>query len=118
MLISMDKPIFLLLISNHIKNIIMDYGKLFLGVLAGLAAGATLGVLFAPDKGTATRDKISRKSRQYADEVGAKYNEMADGLANKVNSLKEEASHYFESGKAKAKEIEAEGKAIAFGNGK
>lgn len=96
----------------------MDYGKLFLGVLAGLAAGATLGVLFAPDKGSSTRGKISKKSRQYADEVGAKYNGMVDDLANKVNSLKEEATHYFESGKIKAKETEDQAKAAAFGNGK
>lgn len=96
----------------------MDYGKLFLGVLAGLAAGATLGILFAPDKGSSTRNKISKKSRKYVDEAGAKYHEMADGLANKINSLKEEATHYFESGKTKAKETEAEAKAIAFGNGK
>ena len=30
----------------------MDSGKLVLGVLAGLAIGATLGILFAPDKGS------------------------------------------------------------------
>ena len=96
----------------------MDYGKLFLGVLAGLAAGATLGILFAPDKGSSTRGKISKKSKKYADEVGAKYNEMIDELTNKVNSLKEEASHYFERGKTKVKETEAEAKAIVSGNGK
>jgi gas vesicle protein len=96
----------------------MDYGKLFLGVLAGLAAGATLGVLFAPDKGSATREKISKKSQKYADEVGAKYHEMADGLTDKVNSLREEAAHYFESGKAKVKETEAAAKSLPFGNGK
>jgi gas vesicle protein len=106
------------IISNHIKNEIMDYGKLFLGVLAGLAAGAALGILFAPEKGDATRKKISKKSKKYADEVGAKYHEMADGLTNKVNSLREEAAHYFESGKAKVKETEAEAKAALLGNGK
>ena len=39
----------------------MNSGKVVLGVLAGLAAGAALGILFAPDKGTATRKKISKK---------------------------------------------------------
>ena len=37
----------------------MNSGKLVLGLLAGLAAGAVLGILFAPEKGTETRLKIA-----------------------------------------------------------
>ena len=85
----------------------MNYGKVFLGVLAGVAAGAVLGILFAPDTGASTRNKISKKSKKYANKVGAKYNEMVDGMTNKFNSLKEEATHFFENGKQKAKEAEA-----------
>jgi len=36
----------------------MDSGKVFLGVLAGITAGALLGILFAPAKGSETREKI------------------------------------------------------------
>ena len=32
----------------------MDSGKVVLGVLAGVAAGAILGILFAPEKGSVT----------------------------------------------------------------
>ena len=34
--------------------------------LAGAAAGAILGILFAPDKGSVTRGKISGRARQIA----------------------------------------------------
>ena len=39
----------------------MNSGKLLSGILIGAAAGAILGVLFAPEKGTETRGKISKK---------------------------------------------------------
>ena len=38
----------------------MSTGKIVVGVLAGVAVGALLGVLFAPDKGSETRKKISK----------------------------------------------------------
>ena len=43
----------------------MENGKVLLGVLAGVAVGATLGILFAPDSGTNTRKKIMKKGEDY-----------------------------------------------------
>jgi len=40
----------------------MKNGKLVGGVIAGLATGAVLGLLFAPAKGSATRRRILGKS--------------------------------------------------------
>ncbi|PTS93054.1 hypothetical protein DBR11_25950, partial [Pedobacter sp. HMWF019] len=37
-----------------------DNSKVLIGLLAGLAAGAALGLLFAPEKGTDTRDRLSQ----------------------------------------------------------
>jgi gas vesicle protein len=43
----------------------MSAGKVLLGLLAGVAAGATLGILFAPEKGAVTRKRIAKKGDDY-----------------------------------------------------
>jgi len=55
-----------------------DSGKIVTALLAGLAAGAVLGVLFAPEKGSETRDKIN------------------DSLADLGDALKERAEEQFD----------------------
>ena len=56
----------------------MSSGKVLLGVLAGVAAGALLGVLFAPDKGWNTRKRISKKADEYMDGLREKFDEFLD----------------------------------------
>ena len=86
----------------------MSSGKVLLGVLAGVAVGATLGILFAPDKGSTTRKKISKKSSDYAEEIGEKFNEFIDSITKKFETVKEDAIRLVENGKAKADEVEME----------
>jgi gas vesicle protein len=104
-----SKAIFTLQIfKSHFKSKIMGSGKVLLGVLAGVAVGATLGILFAPDKGSTTRKKISRKSDDYAEELEEKFNEVVEGITRQFDEVKEEASRLAEEGKHKVEKVVAE----------
>ena len=48
----------------------MSTNKVILGFLGGIAAGAALGVLFAPQSGKKTRRALMRRGARAKDEVG------------------------------------------------
>ncbi len=68
----------------------MSKGKFLIGLLAGAAAGALLGVLFAPDKGTETRKKMSTKGQDAVDSITLKFNEMMAEMDDKLEKMKSE----------------------------
>lgn len=86
----------------------MKSGKVLLGTLAGFAAGTALGVLYAPDKGSATRKKISNKANQYANEVKNKSNALANGVTQKIQAVKTEGSRIADNWRHKSKESETD----------
>ncbi|MFZ1677532.1 MAG: YtxH domain-containing protein [Saprospiraceae bacterium] len=61
-----------------------DTYKMLTAFALGAAAGAVLGVLFAPDKGSNTRLKMNKKGREMVDEV----NELMDKSKDKFTHLK------------------------------
>ena len=65
----------------------MSSGKVLLGILAGTAAGALIGILFAPDKGSNTRKKIVSKGEEYAEDLKEKFGEFVDNVAEKYESV-------------------------------
>lgn len=74
----------------------MNSGKVLLSVVAGAAAGALVGILFAPHRGTVTRKKISRQSGAYANGVKEKLNEIVDSITEKLEKVRSEATEYAE----------------------
>jgi len=69
----------------------MSSGKLITGILAGIATGALLGILFAPDKGDETRKKISKKGNDLTDSLKKRYDDFSEDISQKLNRGKEKA---------------------------
>ena len=69
-------------------------------MLAGLATGAVLGILFAPDKGTNTRKKILDKGEGLADDVKEKFNDFLDTISDKYETTKQGAKDLVTKGKS------------------
>lgn len=86
----------------------MKSSKSLLGVLAGAAAGATLGILFAPDKGSNTRKNISQKGEDILDSLKSKFENISLSNLNDGESVKSKAENLFNNGKEKAREAKDE----------
>ncbi|WP_397363213.1 YtxH domain-containing protein [Olleya sp. R77988] len=69
---------------------IVNKGTLVLGVIVGSAVGAALGVLFAPDKGSNTREYIKDESLN-----------VVDVIKKDASVLKEDLTESVKVGKAK-----------------
>lgn len=78
-----------------------DNTKVVVALLAGLAAGAALGILFAPERGTEIRDKLSDSLKNLGDTIKeTAVNEIeklvslkdtvVENIKNKVKSTEEE----------------------------
>lgn len=84
--------------------------KVLLSVLAGAAAGALAGILFAPHRGTVTRKKITRNSDAFAKGVKEKFNEFIDGITDKFDKVKNEVDDFAEQRMASSDEAKKQAK--------
>lgn len=77
-----------------------------IGALAlGAAIGGALGILFAPDKGSATRKKIAGKTDDLTDAMEEKFNDFLEQVKKEVETVKDKASEFIGNGAAKAEKI-------------
>lgn len=79
----------------------MKTDKVILAVLGGVAAGAILGILFAPEKGDKTRRKIMNKSNDYADELKNKLDTLLGTINKKYEKIWHEGENLIAEGKSK-----------------
>jgi gas vesicle protein len=74
-------------------------GKVIGAIFLGAAIGGALGILFAPDKGSETRKKISKKGNDLTDAVKEKFDAIVDKFKKEVEDVQEQADGFAENGK-------------------
>lgn len=87
------------------KFTIMSKGKLITGVLTGIAAGAVLGILLAPDKGSETRKKIAKKGNDLSGSVKDGFNRLGENINSKYQNIKDGTKDLAEKTKEKGAEL-------------
>lgn len=75
--------------------------NVLIGFLTGAVAGATIGILYAPDKGRNTRDKIQRKTKKIT-------NDVAESIGKQVDNMKQHVNDFIEDAKSKFSNLESE----------
>jgi gas vesicle protein len=85
--------VFYITICNFFKiQIIMsNNGKIILGVAVAAAAGAVVGMLFAPDKGSGLRRKIGQSVNDWTDEVVRAINSSKGRITEAVDKAASKA---------------------------
>lgn len=76
-----------------------------LAFLTGAATGAILGILYAPDKGEHTRDKLSYQLDKYRLKLDELLKEVLDGKELTENEAKKEGDKLVTDAKVKAEKL-------------
>lgn len=85
-----------------------DKSAAVIGLLAGLAVGAVLGVLFAPESGKKTRERLSDKALGLADNVKDGLHSIKNTISNGRESLMGLKDQVVDKVKSKANAVSQE----------
>ena len=81
-------------------------GNTLLAFLVGAATGAILGILYAPDKGVNTRQKLSFQLEKYRGMLQSLVNDLIDGKETPLTSeAKSQGQKVVDEAKGKAEQL-------------
>lgn len=80
-------------------------GNSFLAFLLGVVTGGVIGLLFAPEKGTNTRDKLSFLLDKYKHQLEDIMKDMVDGKQMVHSQAKTEGEKIISDAKQKAEQL-------------
>ena len=86
----------------------MSSSKVLLGILGGVAAGALMGVLFAPSEGKKTRKKILYKANGSADALKGKFDSALESMNKKYEQIWHKEGELVSEGRAKLNSLKKE----------
>lgn len=90
----------------HLNHIAMNSStKFVLGAIVGAVVGVQIGILIAPDKGSNTRKKITKKGGEYLDDFTGKINGLLDNLTRKVTDASQEVDKLAKKAKQETEKL-------------
>ena len=82
-----------------------DQAKTLTALLVGAAAGAVLGLLFAPDKGSNIRNKILKYGQEAGEELGTYVDEGINYAKKKFDETRSKAGNLAEDVQHRADDV-------------
>lgn len=74
--------------------VMTNTNKILTALATGVIVGGVLGVLFAPDKGENTRNKIAEGGRKLSDSIKDKMNQGKEKLAGMRNTIRDRVEEF------------------------
>jgi len=64
-------------------------GSFIIGLLSGAAIGAAFGLLYAPENGKSTRDKLGAKANDLKEDLDERFDDLKDYVHDAIGDMKE-----------------------------